>query len=229
MTSQQLSVRPIPRPDRAVEWPVPAALVALSAVPLAAGSLRLVQLAGGPELMPADERFGTFPVALVVHILGAAVFAVLGAFQFLPRFRRRHLAWHRRSGRVLAVAGSAVAGSALWITLVYAPQPGTGDLLFVFRLVVASAMAGCLVLGVSSIRRRDVPAHRAWMIRAYALGLGAGTQVFTQGFGEALSGSGETRGDLAKAAGWVVNLAVAEWAIRRPARRRAQVLGRGSA
>jgi uncharacterized membrane protein len=229
MTSQQLSVRPAPRPDRGVEWPVPAALVALSAVPLAAGSLRLVQLAGGPDLMPADQRFGTFPVALVVHILGAAVFALLGAFQFLPRFRRRHLAWHRRSGRVLALAGSAVAGSALWITLVYAPQPGTGDLLFVFRLVVASAMAGYLVLGVSSIRRRDVPAHRAWMIRAYALGLGAGTQVFTQGFGEALFGSGETRGDLAKAAGWVVNLAVAEWAIRRPARRRAQVLSRRSA
>jgi uncharacterized membrane protein len=229
MTSQRLSVRPTRRPDRAAEWPVSAALVALSAVPLAAGSLRLVQLAGGPDLMPADDRFGTFPVALVVHILGAAVYAVLGAFQFLPRFRRRHLAWHRRSGRVLAVAGSAVAGSALWMTLVYAPQPGTGDLLFVFRLVVASAMAGCLVLGVSSIRRHDVPAHRVWMIRAYALALGAGTQVFTQGLGEALFGSGEVRGDLAKAAGWVVNLAVAEWAIRRPARRRAQVPGRRSA
>jgi hypothetical protein len=36
-------------------WPVPAALVALSPVPLSAGTLRLVQLAGGPHLMPADE------------------------------------------------------------------------------------------------------------------------------------------------------------------------------
>ena len=34
------------------------------------------------------------------------------------------------------------------------------------------------------------------------------------------SGHGEVRGDLLKAAGWVINLAVAEWAIRRPARRR---------
>src|ERR1700742_3149615 len=90
-------------------WPVPAALVALSAIPLAAGTLRLVQLAGGPALMPADHRFGGFPVALVVHILGATVYALLGAFQFLPRFRRRHLTWHRRAGRVLAVAGLAVA------------------------------------------------------------------------------------------------------------------------
>jgi uncharacterized membrane protein len=210
-------------------WPVPAALVALSAIPLVAGTLRLVQLAGGPAVIPADDRFGAFPVALVVHIGGAAVYALLGAFQFLPRFRRRHPAWHRRTGRVLAVAGLAIAGSALWMTLVYRPQPGTGELLFGLRLVVASAMAGCVVLGVSSIRRRDVAAHRAWMIRAYALGLGAGTQVFTEGIGEALVGSGELRGDLLKGAGWLVNLAVAEWAIRRPARRRARTAtGRAS-
>ena len=224
MTSQSLSVRPIGRPNRAVEWPLPASLVALSAIPLAAGVLRLVQLAGGPALMPADDRFGTFPVALVVHILGAAVYAVVGTFQFLPRFRRRHLGWHRRSGRVLAVAGAAVAGSALWMTLVYARQPGTGDLLLALRLVFASAMAGCLVLGVTSIRRHDVRAHRAWMIRAYAIGLGAGTQVFTEGIGGAVFGTGEVRGDLAKGAGWVVNLAVAEWAIRRPDRRPARVV-----
>ena len=47
-----------------------------------------------------------------------------------------------------------------------------------------------------------------------AVGLGAGTQVFTEGFGDALFGTGGVRGDLAKGAGWVVNLAIAEWAIR---------------
>ena len=93
-------------------------------------------------------------------------------------------------------------------------------LLFVLRLVVASAMAGCLVVGVAAARRRDFATHRAWMIRAYALAVAAGTQVFTQGFGEAVVGHGELRGDLLKAAGWVINLAVAEWAIRRPTRRR---------
>ena len=33
-------------------WPVPVALVALSAIPLTAGTLRLVQLAGGPAVIP---------------------------------------------------------------------------------------------------------------------------------------------------------------------------------
>src|SRR3712207_4561576 len=112
--------------------------------------------------MPADDRFTGFPVALVVHIVGSALFALVGALQFVARFRRRHLTWHRRAGRVLAVAGLAVAGSALWLTLLTPAKPGTGALLFLFRLVFASAMAACLVAGVAAIRRRDVAAHRAW-------------------------------------------------------------------
>ena len=58
------------------------------AIPLTAGALRLVQLAGGPAAMPADHRFTGFPVALVAHIVGAALFALIGAFQFVPRLRR---------------------------------------------------------------------------------------------------------------------------------------------
>jgi hypothetical protein len=53
------------------------------------------------------------------------------------------------------------------------------------------------------------------MIRAYALGLGAGTQIFTVGIGGAVLGPGTLRGDLAKGAAWIINLAVAEWTIRR--------------
>jgi uncharacterized membrane protein YozB (DUF420 family) len=209
-----------PRAGQPRGWPVPAALVALSAIALAAGALRLVQVAGGPALIPADDRFAGFPVPLVVHIVGAAVFALVGAFQFVPRFRRSHRTWHRRAGRLVAGAGLAVAGSALWLTLVYQAQPGTGDVLYVLRLVFASAMAASLLLGVTAIRRRDIAAHRAWMIRAYAIGLGAGTQAFTDGIAGAVFGTGELRSDLANGAGWVINLAVAEWVIRRPDRPR---------
>jgi uncharacterized membrane protein len=206
--------------SRRTGWALPVALLALCLVPVMSGTLRLVQLAGGPEIMPADDRFLGWPVALITHIVGSLFFAVVGAFQLVASIRRRHPAWHRRAGRALAVAGLMVAGSAIWLTLFYDPQPGTGVVLLVLRLVVAPALAGCLVVGVLAARRRDFTAHRAWMIRAYAIALGAGTQVFTQGFGEVLLGHGELSGDLLKAAGWVINLAVAEWAIRRPARRR---------
>lgn len=208
---------------RRSRWRVPVALLALAAVPLTAGALRLLQLAGGPAVIPVDGRFDGFPVALVVHILGAAVFALLGVVQLTPFLRRRHRTWHRRSGRVTAAAGLAVAASALWLTLFTPPQPGTGILLFVLRLVFASAMVASLVLGVAAIRRGDVDAHRAWMMRGFALGLGAGTQVLTEGATEAVLGSGELRLDVARGSAWLINLAVAEWAIRRPSRRR----GRG--
>jgi uncharacterized membrane protein len=195
---------------------VPLGLVALSVIPLTAGALRLLQLAGGPDVMPADSRFPAFPVALLVHILGAAVYVLLGVLQLVPTFRRTHLAWHRRAGRVLVAAGLLVAGSALWMTLGYTRKPGTGDVLFALRLLFASAMVVALVLGVRAARRRRFAAHRAWMVRAYAIALAAGTQALTEGVGTAIFGTGDLTGDLSKGAGWVLNLAVAEWAIRRP-------------
>jgi hypothetical protein len=69
--------------------PVPAALLVLTAIPLTAGALRLIQLAGGPAVIPADHRFADFPLPLVIHILGATTYALVGILQFLPRFRRR--------------------------------------------------------------------------------------------------------------------------------------------
>ena len=44
--------------------------------------------------------------------------------------------------------------------------------------------------------------------------------AFTEGIGGAIFGTGVLAADLAKAAGWASNLAVAEWAIRCPADRR---------
>ena len=143
-----------------------------------------------------DPRFTASPVPLVVHIVCAVAYAVLGAFQFSAALRRRRPGWHRRAGRVLVVLGLAVALSALWMTLFYARHPGTGELAYLFRLAFGSGMAASIVLGFAAIRRGDVPRHRAWMTRAYALALGAGTQVFTQGIGPAVFGPSELIHDL---------------------------------
>ncbi len=202
-------------------WQVPVTLIVLSLIPVVSGSLRLVEIAGGPQLMPTNPRIDASPAPLVVHVLGALVYAILGAFQFSARLRRRSLNWHRKSGRILVGAGLAVALSGLWMTLFYAGAPG-GNLLWGIRLLVSSAMAASIVLGFAAIRRRNIPAHRAWMIRAYALGLGAGTQIFTEGIGEALFGTGDLSKALSMGSAWVINAVVAEWLIRRPSIRRAR-------
>jgi uncharacterized membrane protein len=201
-------------------WWVPLALIALVVIPAVAGSLRLIELAGGPPLISADPRFTSSPLPVVVHIVSAVGYAVLGAFQFSAALRRRRPGWHRATGRVLVVLGMAVALSALWMTLFYPGQPGTGVLAYLFRLAFGAGMAASIILGFTAIRRHDIAGHQAWMIRAYALALGAGTQVLTKGIGPAVFGTSELTRDLSLGAGWVLNLAIAEYLIRRPAHRR---------
>lgn len=197
-------------------WAAPVALLVLSVIPLVAGSLRLVEIVGGPQLIPVNARIAASPAPLVVHVLGAAVYVVLGAFQFPARLRRRRPGWHRSAGRVLVTAGLAVAGSGLWMTLFYRGAPG-GAVLWTVRLLVGSAMAASLVLGFTAIRRRNIAAHRAWMIRSYALATGAGTQTITQGVGEAMFDTSDLSTALSLSAAWIINAAVAEWLIRRRA------------
>ncbi len=211
---------------RSVGW-VPVCLLALGAIPAVAGAARLVEILGGADLIQPDARFAAAPAPVVVHVAAAIGYAVLGAFQFSTGIRRRHPAWHRRAGRVLVALGLAVALSALWMTLVLPAKEGTGVLLAVFRLLVAAGMATSLVLGLAAVVRRDLRRHRAWMTRAYALGLGAGTQALTVGLSDVVLGAGVVRHDLAMGTGWVINLAVAEWILRRPAAGRARTVPAG--
>jgi uncharacterized membrane protein len=200
-------------------WRVPAALIALTGISVTAGALRVLDITGGSVLLPTNPRTDASPAPVVVHVAAVALFALLGAFQFSAGIRRRRPGWHRRSGRLLVLAGLVVAGSGLWMTLFYPDAPG-GTLLWAVRLLVGSGMAASIVLAFTAIRRRDIPTHRAWMIRAYALAAGAGTQLLTEGISKPTLGTGDLPKALSMTAGWVINLAVAEWVIRRPARRR---------
>jgi hypothetical protein len=68
------------------------------------------------------------------------------------------------------------------------------------------------VQAVRAILRRDVASHGAWMTRAYAIGMGAGTQVLTHLPWFILVGGMPdpfTRAWL-MGAGWGINLVVAE-------------------
>ncbi len=179
-------------------------------------SFRIAELTGGGDVTPDNARFFASPLPVMLHILSSSLYAVLGAFQFAPGFRRRRPGWHRAAGRILVVCGLTAALSGLWMTQFYPWSDYDGRLLYALQLLFGSAMVLSIVLGGAAIRRRDVARHRAWMIRAYAVGLGAGTQVLTHLplllFPAAL---GELTRALCMGAGWALNLAVAEWLIRR--------------
>lgn len=199
-------------------WLIPAGLTALSFIPVAAGAFRIVQLGGGAEITPDNARFFAAPLPVVLHIISTVIYCVLGAFQFSPSFRRRKPNWHRAAGRILVPCGLVVALSGLWMTQFYPSVNFDGAFVYVIRLLVGSAMALFLCLGFAAVRRRNIPRHRAWMMRGYALGLGAGTQVLTHlPWYLFPSIHGELARTLLMGAGWAINLAVVEWLISRRA------------
>jgi uncharacterized membrane protein len=199
---------------------VPALLVLLSLVPAVAGTARLAQLAGGAEVTEANARFFAMPLPVVLHILAVIPFSFLGAFQFSPGFRRRNRGWHRMAGRIVAPLGLVAALSGLWMAHVYPWPEGDGEVLYLLRLLFGSAMALSIILALRAVRRRDFGSHGAWMLRGYAIGMGAGTQVLTHlPFFVLVGQPGELSRAVMMGAGWVINVAVAEWIIRKGATR----------
>lgn len=159
---------PIPKAD----YLIPAGLTVVALIPALAGTVRLVGLAQGGPITPANAHFFAQPLPVILHIIGAVLFCFVGAWQFSPGLRRRHLRWHKLVGRVVLPAGLFAAASGLWMALFY------------------------------------------------AIGLGAGTQAFTMlpwviAFGLPAPMPYAILMGLA----WVINLAVAEYFIRRTIRR----------
>jgi uncharacterized membrane protein len=174
---------------------------------------RVTQLASGAEVTPDNARFVDQPVPVVLHILGAATYLMVGAFQFSSRLRRKR--WHRRAGRLLVPAGITAALTGMWMVLFYPYQPEDWPLPAVVQLGVGAGWIGFLLLGYVAARRRDFARHSRWMIRGYALGAGTSTQVLTFLPWMLIAGDPEgLTGDLLFIAAWVINLAVAEWVIR---------------
>jgi len=197
-------------------WRVPVGLILLTLIPVVSGSLRLTQLGGGPELIPAAARFTGSPTPVLLHIVSATLFSVAGAFQFLPGLRRGRRSWHRMAGRVLLPAGFVLAFSGLWMATFYPHPVGDGPALLVIRVVFGTYMVACLLLAVRALLRRSYAAHGAWMTRAYAIGIAAGTQALALIPGSILFGStDELSRAVAMGAAWGLNLAVAEFVIWR--------------
>jgi hypothetical protein len=204
------------------EWLVPAGLLLLALVPALGGAARVSELASDPALTAENARFVTQPLPVLVHIVCVTIYSMLGAFQFVPSLRRR--SWHRRSGRVLFPAGLGAALTGLWMTAFYDLPDKDTVVVNGVRYVVGVVMVVSLVLGVRAALRHDFVAHPAWMMRAYALAMGAGTQALLLGPYVVVAGIPDpVTNTVLMTAAWVINAAVAEWLIRRRGAARATV------
>jgi hypothetical protein len=60
------------------DWLIPTGLLALSFIPMVAGTLRMIQLGSGAAITPESARFVAAPVPVVLHLLSEIAFAVAG-------------------------------------------------------------------------------------------------------------------------------------------------------
>jgi Predicted membrane protein (DUF2306) len=198
-------------------WKLLSSLLLLSLVPVAAGVVRLSALKAGGAVTADNLRFVTTPGPVVLHVVSATLFCLLGAFQLDAGIRHRHPRLHRIAGHVVLPSGVVAALTGLWMTVTYAiPSALQGGLLYGVRIGAALAMALAIAVSLLAVLQRRIAQHKAWMVRAYALGQGAGTQVLIMLPVSLIAGAPTYFfRDVLMASAWGLNVIFAEWLIRR--------------
>ena len=159
--------------------PLPVTLIAISIVPFAAGTARLLQVAAVDIQLTAHPSVSTWLLAVfVAHIVAAFLFLGLGAFQFTTHANPQTLGRHRAAGRVAATAAVIAGGAAIWLTLFFPHAPHDGPVLNIIRVFAGAGIVTCVAMGYRAIRAHRLGHHRKWMMRAYALCAATGVQSF---------------------------------------------------
>jgi hypothetical protein len=121
---------------------------------------------------PYNPGFLEHPTLIRSHVVLGAVYLGLALPQFVGRWRARRPGVHRRMGRVAVAAGVVAGATALAITVLF-PYSGPAALAVVGPFAAWFSFA--LVRGAWLARQRRYAEHRAWMIRAVAIGTSIAT------------------------------------------------------
>jgi uncharacterized membrane protein len=194
--------------------PLVLALAFVTFIPVMMAAVLVVQIPLGA--LPEDSlRLASVPVAYFLHALAGVLFGVLGPLQFVRALRRRFGTLHRLAGGVFVLAGVGLALSGLAL-LLQVESIATG-LLDAARGVFGLALLAVLVLGVAAARAHAMLRHRAWMIRAYAIGMGSGTVAPVMFPVYLIRGEPPTglTTDIVVVGMWLLAIAVGEWVVRR--------------
>lgn len=151
-------------------------------------------------------------VGIYLHIFGSALALIVGPFQFSKRLRTKSLALHRVLGAIYLLPGVLVGGlSGLYMAFHAYGGPvskcGFGLLAVIWLYSGSRAYL--------AIRAKDIPSHRRWMIRNFALTFGAVTLRVYLPSSFALDLDFDVAYPAIAWLAWVPNLAVAEWLFNR--------------
>jgi uncharacterized membrane protein len=196
--------------------PMPLALFLAfgTAIPVLNALVEVFQIPSGTY---ADDsaRLAIAPLSWFAHVLAGAAFGITGPVQFVRALRHRFGAFHRVSGRIFVVSGAVLGLSGLSLLAQVASL--STPVVDIARGLFGLALLVALALAIAAIQSREILRHRAWMIRAYAIGMGLGAVglVFFPIYvvtGQPPMGLGA---DILFVASWLLTIALAEVVIRR--------------
>jgi len=117
-----------------------------------------------------NERFGLTlfenQIWFIAHMIGATFSLFLGPIQFWPSVRKKYISYHRIAGK-LYIIGSIIAGiSAFRLSLIYDCIGCRYSLIILSLLFLLTT-----TLAWISIKRKNIIAHKQFMIRSYTCAL----------------------------------------------------------
>lgn len=201
-------------PLRQTVWRLPIALILLGILPIAASIYRVIVLAttdAATIVNPDEVRFFDMPGSILAHVIFGTLFLILGAFQMSPGLRRRSLQLHRRIGRAAAVSALVFALTGVWMVFAYPPHSQSSSMVDVGRVAFGLATSVFIVLGILAVIRKNLAAHRAWMIRGYALAAASGIQSYLIAIVTVAMGAFDPKiADAMIVLGWFIGILAAE-------------------
>lgn len=162
------------------------------------------------EILESPVWLGAF----YIHIISSMFCLLAGPWQFLPSLRRRNIRLHRFLGKLYFVTVVFLAGPT-GMYMAFFANGGIGTSIGFFLLSLGWIFT--TFKAMEAIRNRNIAAHRAWMVRSFALTFSAVTlrviwmpllsQVFQLDHALVLVATSYLN--------WIPNLLFAEWLIRR--------------
>ena len=116
-----------------------------------------------------NDGFAENPVTTLLHVIPGILFMVLGPVQFSKKIRANYPVYHRWAGRLFVTACVIIGFSGLTMVIVF-PFAGLNEQLSIFSF--AALFLYSLSRAFGHIRRKEIAAHREWMIRVFSIGLG---------------------------------------------------------
>ena len=161
-----------------------------------------------PKMMQVYQRE---TVGILTHVFGAALALLVGPLQFVERWRRAKPAVHRTLGTMYLALG-VLPGGVAGLYMAFFAYGG-----WVSQAGFGAGAIGWLItawFAYAAARRRDFAAHRAWMIRNFALTFAAVTLPIQLGSSFAAGIDFVLFYAIVAWSSWVPNLLVAEWLVR---------------